>query len=238
MQLEADNLTVSYYGDIYILNDVSIRAAKGRLTSLIGPNGAGKSTLLKTLFGYLTPKAGRVRLNGQDITPLSPYERVVAGLAYIAQEHAVFPAMTVQENLELGAWTFRRQRAAVQEALERIYTEYPILRERRSIPAGRLSGGEQRMLEIARALMPDPQVLLVDEPTAGLAPLIAGAVYAEIEKLRDQGKTVLLVDQNVREAVPRSDYIYVLELGRVKSEGPAEDMDRDLREIVAAWVQV
>lgn len=238
MRLEGDNLTVSYYGDIYILTDVSFRAGAGDLTCIIGPNGAGKSTLLKTLFGYLTPKTGRVRLDGRDITGLSPYERVVAGLAYIAQEHAVFPTMTVQENLELGAWTFRSERSAVREALERIYDEYPILRERRSVQAGSLSGGEQRMLEIARALMPDPQVLLVDEPTSGLMPLIAGEVYAEVEKLRDQGKTVVLVDQNVREVVPRSDYIYVLELGKVKSEGPAADMSRDLRQIVASWVQV
>lgn len=238
MQLEADNLTVSYYGDIYILIDVSIRAGEGSLTCIIGPNGAGKSTLLKTLFGYLTPKTGCVQLDDRDITKLSPYERVGAGLAYIAQEHAVFPSMTVEENLELGAWTFRQQRSAVRAALEHIYDEYPILRERRSVQAGSLSGGEQRMLEIGRALMPDPRVLLVDEPTAGLAPLIAGDVYAEIEKLRDQGKTLVLVDQNVREAVSRSDYIYVLELGKVKSEGPADDMDRNLREIVASWVQV
>ncbi len=238
MQLQADNLTVSYYGDIYILTDVSICAGEGNLTCIIGPNGAGKSTLLKTLFGYLTPKSGRVQLDSQDITRLSPYERVVAGLAYIAQEHAVFPSMTVEENLELGAWTFRRNRRAVRAALERIYEEYPILRERRSVQAGSLSGGEQRMLEIARALMPDPQVLLVDEPTAGLAPLVAHEVYTEIEKLRDQGKTVVLVDQNIREAVPRSDYIYVLELGKVKSEGPAGAMDQKLREIVASWVQI
>lgn len=238
MQLEAYDLTVSYYADIYILQNVSIQASEGALTCIIGPNGAGKSTLLKTLFGYLTPRTGRVQLDGRDITALTPYERVVAGLAYIAQEHAVFPSMTVEENLELGAWTFRQQRSAVRAALERIYDEYPILRERRAVPAGSLSGGEQRMLEIARALMPDPQVLLVDEPTAGLAPLIAREVYSEIEKLRDQGKTVVLVDQNVREAVPRSDYIYVFELGKVKSEGPAGAMDQKLREIVASWVRV
>jgi len=238
MRLEARSLTVSYYGDIYVLNDVSVHADEGRITTHIGPNGAGKSTLLKTIFGYLKPRRGQVFLNGQDITQRSPYERVAAGLAYIAQEHAVFPSMTVQENLELGAWIFRRDRQAVQEALERIYERYPILRERRDVAAGSLSGGEQRMLEIGRALMPDPQVILVDEPTAGLAPLIAHTIYDEIEKLRDQGKTVLLVDQNVREAVPRSDYIYVLELGRVKSEGPAEKMGQDLRAIVAAWVRV
>lgn len=238
VQLEADNLTVSYYGDIYVLTGVSITASDGQLTCLIGPNGAGKSTLLKTLFGYLKPKSGRVRLDGRDISDLTPYERVVAGIAYIAQEHAVFPSMTVAENLDLGGWTFRNDRTAVADALERIYTTYPILRERRRVPAGRLSGGEQRMLEIARALMPDPQVLLVDEPTAGLAPLIAGNIYTEVEKLAAEGRTVILVDQNVREAVPRSDYIYVLELGEVKLEGPAEDMGRDLRQIVASWVQV
>lgn len=237
MQLEARDLTVSYYGDIYVLNDVSILAAEGRITTLIGPNGAGKSTLLKTVFGYLKPRRGQVFLDGQEITQRSPYDRVVAGLAYIAQEHAVFPSMTVQENLELGAWIFRRDRQAVQEALARIFERYPILWERRGVAAGSLSGGEQRMLEIGRALMPDPQVVLVDEPIAGLAPLVAHAIYEEIEKLRDQGKTVLLVDQNVREAVPRSDYIYVLELGQVKSEGPAAEMGQDLRAIVAAWVR-
>lgn len=238
MQLKGLNLTVSYYGDIFVLNDVSVEAPVGDLTCIIGPNGAGKSTLLKTLFGYLTPATGRVQLDDRDITDLTPYERVVAGIAYIAQEHAVFPSMTVQENLELGAWTFRDRKPAVRAALDRIYAEYPILKERRSVQAGSLSGGEQRMLEIARALMPDPQILLVDEPTAGLAPLIAQNIYAEVAKLRDAGKTILLVDQNVREAVPRSDYIYVLELGQVKSQGPAEDMGRDLRQIVASWVQV
>lgn len=238
MQLEAENVTVSYYGDIYVLTGVSMEALDGRLTCLIGPNGAGKSTLLKTLFGYLKPKAGRIRLNGRDITSLTPFERVVAGIAYIAQEHAVFPSMTVAENLELGAWTFRDDKPAVADALERIYDTYPILRERRRVAAGRLSGGEQRMLEIARALMPDPQVLLVDEPTAGLAPLIAENIYIEVEKLADEGRTVILVDQNIREAVPRSDYIYVLELGEVKLEGPAGNMGRNLRQIVASWVQM
>lgn len=238
MSVEAQGLTVSYYGDIFVLIDVSIRAEPGQLTCLIGPNGAGKSTLLKSIFGYLRPKRGRVLLDGRDITDLSPYQRVARGIGYIAQDHAVFPGMTVQENLDLGAWTFRHRREDVRMALDRVYSVYPILKERRHVKAVNLSGGEQRMLEIGRALMPDPSVLLIDEPTAGLAPLIAGEIYHEVEKLRDRGKTILLVDQNIREAVPRADYLYIMELGQVKSHGRVDQMERDLREVVASWLRV
>lgn len=238
MQIRGEKLTVAYYADIHVLLDVSVEAAEGKITCVIGPNGSGKSTLLKTLFGYLTPRSGSVWLDGTDITTLAAQNRMQLGIGYVDQLHTVFPEMSVDENLELGAWTFRRDHGRVTEAKDRIYEQYPILASRREANAGLLSGGEQRMLEIGRVLMPDPSLILMDEPSAGLSPKITEEVYDDVERLKSSGKTVMLVDQNLNSAVPRSDYLYVMELGQVSDHGPTDRLGDDIRQIVSDWLSV
>lgn len=238
MRIRGEDLTVAYYADIHVLLDVTVEARENQITCVIGPNGAGKSTLLKTIFGYLTPRSGRVYLAERDITDLQAQERMKLGIGYVDQLHSVFPEMSVDENLELGAWTFRRDKQRIAEAKERVYQQYPALAARREIHAGLMSGGEQRMLEIARVLMPDPSLILLDEPSAGLAPKITEEIYDEIVRLKEIGKTMLLVDQNLNSAVPRSDYLYVMELGEVSAQGPADELGEDLRQIVSDWLSV
>jgi branched-chain amino acid transport system ATP-binding protein len=238
MLIRCENLTVAYYADIHILQNVSIEAEENRITCVIGPNGAGKSTLLKTLFGYLVPRSGRVRLDGRDITALPAQDRMRMGIGYVDQLHSVFPEMSVDENLELGAWIFRREHTRIEEAKNRVYEQYPVLSERRLVSAGLLSGGEQRMLEIARILMPDPSLILLDEPSAGLSPKITEEIYDDILRLKEIGKTILLVDQNLRSAVPRSDYLYVMELGEISAHGATDEVGDDLRTIVSRWLAV
>lgn len=238
MLIRGEGLTVAYYADIHILLNLSMKADENRITCVIGPNGAGKSTLLKTLFGYLVPRSGKVYLDGNEITKLPAQDRMQMGIGYVDQMHSVFPEMSVDENLELGAWTFRRDQARIEEAKERVYSQYPVLSDRRLIQAGLLSGGEQRMLEIARILMPDPSLILLDEPSAGLAPKITEEIYDDIIRLKETGKTILLVDQNLRSAVPRSDYLYVMELGEISAHGPTDQVGDDLRTIVSHWLSV
>jgi branched-chain amino acid transport system ATP-binding protein len=238
MQIRGEDLTVAYYADIHVLRDVSIEAPEGLITCVIGPNGAGKSTLLKALFGYLSPRSGTVWLDGEDITSLAAQDRMRLGIGYVDQLHSVFPEMSVDENLELGAWIFRRDRSRVAAARERIYEQYRVLADRRDVHAGLLSGGEQRMLEIARVLMTDPSLVLMDEPSAGLSPKITEEIYDEIVRLKDIGKTVLLVDQNLNSAVPRSDYLYVMELGQITDHGPTGRLGDDIRRIVSSWLSV
>lgn len=238
MPIRGENLTVAYYGDIHVLRDVTVEAQDGLVTCVIGPNGAGKSTLLKTLFGYLSPREGKVLLDGQDISRLEAQERMRLGIGYVDQLHSVFPEMSVDENLELGAWVFRRDGRRVREAKQRVYEHYPALAERRRLNAGALSGGQQRMLEIARILMADPAIILLDEPSAGLAPKIAEDVYQDVRRLKELGKTIVLVDQNLNQAVPTSDYLYVMELGEVSGHGPTDELGEDLRQIVSSWLSV
>jgi len=238
MQIRGEDLTVAYYADIHVLLEVSIEAPENMITCVIGPNGAGKSTLLKTLFGYLVPRSGKVYLDGRDITALPAQDRMSLGIGYVDQLHSVFPEMSVDENLQLGAWTFRRDRERIGEAKDRVYEQYPVLAERRKVHAGLMSGGEQRMLEIARVLMPDPSLILMDEPSAGLSPKITEEIYGQISRLKEIGKTVLLVDQNLHSAVPRSDYLYVMELGEISAHGPTAELGDDLRAIVSDWLSV
>lgn len=238
MRIRGEDLTVAYYADIHVLFEVTVEAPEHMITCVIGPNGAGKSTLLKTIFGYLTPRSGRVYLDERDITDLAAQDRMRLGIGYVDQLHSVFPEMSVDENLELGAWTFRSDKHRIAEAKERVYQQYPALAARRGIHAGLMSGGEQRMLEIARVLMPDPSLILLDEPSAGLSPKITEEIYDEITRLKEIGKTLLLVDQNLNSAVPRSDYLYVMELGRVSAHGPTAELGENLRRIVADWLSV
>lgn len=197
-----------------IVHGVSIEVRRGEIVCIIGPNGSGKSTLLKALYGFLRPMAGRVLLLGEDVTALSPQERLAMGAAYVPQGRSVFPLMTVLENLELGAFLQPRR---AQEAVERVFTIFPRLAERRRQQAGTMSGGEQRMLEIGRALMLDPQMLLLDEPSAGLSPAFAKTTFETVQRLNeDHGVTVLMIEQNAREGLQLADRGYVLESGKLR----------------------
>ena len=231
--LELRDLSVGYYRDLNILSDLHIIARRGQITTILGANGVGKSTALKAAFGFLAPNKGDVVLDGQSIIDIPPYRKINEGLAYIPQQPGVFKDMTVEENLELGAWTFRRDRKQIRRKIEANYDRFPVLRDKRKQAAGELSGGQQRMVEIGRTLMAEPKMLLVDEPTAGLSKMLAAEVYKMLTDLRDDGLTILLVDQEIRQALKIADHVYVLELGRNKFEGPASDFT-DLEK--AFWV--
>lgn len=234
--LALEEVVAGYYPEQRVLNGVSLAAARGRVTVVLGPNGSGKSTALRVLYGLVTPVRGRVLLEGRDITRVPVHERVRLGMGFLPQGRSVFPALTVHENLELGAWALPA--AERPQAVARIYDRYPMLRDWRHKPAGSLSGGQQRTVEIARMMITDPQVILLDEPSAGLAPVVADWVYQEVARLRDEGRTVLLVDQNVRAAVELADYIYTLEFGRKQLEGGREEFQSRLADVVRAWLRV
>jgi branched-chain amino acid transport system ATP-binding protein len=231
--LEIDDLYVGYYKDLNILQGVSLIARTSQITAVLGPNGVGKSTLLKSIFGFVKPQGGEIRFAGQNIVGTPAHHLVDLGISYIPQHQSVFPQMTVEENLELGAWSFRHDSDRIREKIEANYERFPILRERRRSPAGELSGGMQRMVEVGRVMMTDPKLILVDEPTAGLALMLAREIYQLLVSLKEEGVTILLVDQNIRQAIEISDYVYVLELGRNRHEGPRAEFD-DLKK--ALWL--
>lgn len=232
--LEIHDLYVGYYRDLNILQGVNLTAQEGTITTVLGANGVGKSTLLKAVYGFLRPNEGEILLEGKPIIDVPTHERIDMGIAYIPQQPGVFRWMSVEENLELGAWTYRNDKARIAAKLEENYERFPALRDRRKSNAGELSGGMQRMVEIGRTLMTNPKVILVDEPTAGLAKLLSEEVYQMLVDLRDKENiTILLVDQEIRSALKIADYVYVLELGRNKFDGPAGDFT-DLEK--AFWV--
>ena len=231
---EVKNLYVGYYKDLNIIQDLSIKVRPNQITAVLGANGVGKSTALKAMFGFLRPNAGEVLLEGESIIDIPAYKRILKGLAYIPQQPGVFKDMSVQENLELGGWTFRRDMKQVREKIEMNYRRFPVLREKHKQITGELSGGQQRMVEIGRTLMSEPKVLLVDEPTSGLSKMLAEEIYKMLVDLRDkEGLTILIVDQEIRQALKIADYVYVLELGKNKFEGKPSDFD-DLEK--AFWV--
>jgi len=232
--LEARDLYVGYYKDLNILQGVSLTAQAEKITAVLGANGVGKSTLLKAIYGFLRPNSGEVLLEGRSVVGTPTYELINQGISYIPQQPGVFRWMSVEENLTMGAWAFRRDKARMERKLEENYERFPILKDRRKSPAGELSGGMQRMVEVGRTLMTNPKVILVDEPTAGLAKLLAEEIYQMLVDLRDkEGMTIILVDQAIRQALKIADYVYVLELGRNKFEGPVEEFT-DLKK--ALWV--
>ena len=232
--LAVNDLYVGYYRDLNILQGVAMQAEGGKITTVLGANGVGKSTLLKAIYGFLRPNQGQIRLGDEDIINVPTHERINMGISYIPQQPGVFRFMSVEENLELGAWTFKNDKSRIKRKLEENYDRFPDLAPRRRSNAGELSGGMQRMVEIGRTLMTDPKLILVDEPTAGLAKLLSEEVYQMLVDLRDRdGLTILLVDQEIRSALKIADYVYVLELGRNKFQGPAEEFT-DLEK--AFWV--
>lgn len=231
--IEIQELHVGYHKDLNILQGVSLTAETGKITTVLGANGVGKSTLLKAIYGFLKPRAGKILLEGQEISGVASHEMIDLGVSYIPQHSSVFPHMSVEDNLKLGAWTFRKDKARIERKLEENYERFPDLRRRRRDNAGVLSGGMQRMVEVGRTLMTEPKVILVDEPTAGLAKLLSADVYRMLAGLRDQERlTIILVDQEIRQALKIADYVYVLELGRNRVDGPAKEFT-DLKK--ALW---
>lgn len=223
--LEVDNIH-TYYGNIHALKGVSVTVNEGEVVTLIGSNGAGKSTTLKTISGLLKPRVGAVRLNGADMTPHPPHAIAGMGIAQVPEGRRCFASLTVEENLEMGAFT-RNDRSGIRADMERMYTLFPRLRERRNQVSGTLSGGEQQMLAMGRALMAKPRILLMDEPSMGLAPVLVDQVFATIQQLHEQGTTILLVEQNARMALQVADRGYVLQTGEIVTSGTGADLQND-----------
>jgi branched-chain amino acid transport system ATP-binding protein len=223
--LVAEGLTAGY-GRMDILHDVSLAVDVNEIVSIIGPNGAGKSTAFKTIVGLVHPRQGRVVFNGADITGLRPDLVLPRGLAYVPQGRIVFPQMTVLENLEMGAY-IERDPARVAAALGQVYALFPILAERRKQQAGTMSGGEQQMVAIARALMTTPKLILLDEPSLGLSPKFVSLIFDKLVDMRQAGYTLMLVEQNATRALAIADRAYVLELGRNRFEGPGRRLLAD-----------
>jgi len=236
MTLEVKSITSGYLKEVPILKDVNVVAKEGALTGIIGPNGAGKSTLLKTIYGYLRPSQGDVLHHGQSIKGHKPDQMLGQGIAHLIQGHSVFPAMTVEENLELGGWIIKNDRRALDKALDEVYENYPVLKNKRKLVAGSLSGGEQRTLEIARLTMTQPRTILIDEPSVGLMPKLVDRVYDEIVNLKELGYTILIVDQKVHKCVDVVDYIYVLRLGENSHHGPKEEFVDTIEDIIREWI--
>ena len=208
--LEATDIT-SGYSKLDILKQVDIRVREGEIVSIIGPNGAGKSTLLKTIFGLLTPRQGRVTLRDKDITGLSPFKIVKEGISYVPQVDNIFPTLTIEENLEMGAFI---RKDDFSSRLAEIYDLFPMLAERKRQKAGQLSGGQRQMVAMGRALMLDPHVLLLDEPSAGLAPNLAAMIFEKINAINKTGVSIIIVEQNAREALKMAHHGYVLAMGK------------------------
>jgi branched-chain amino acid transport system ATP-binding protein len=231
--LEVDRLTVSY-GRVEAVRGVSFQAAPGSLVTLVGANGAGKSSVINAVSGMLRPSGGRITFRGEDVTRTPAHKLVRRGLVQVPEGRQILATLTIEENVLLGAW--HRGGAAAGD-IDAVYDRFPVLAQRRALPAGTLSGGEQQMLAIARALVAAPSVMLMDEPSMGLAPKIVDEVFRVIEEIRASGTTVVLVEQNARRALRAADQGYVLQSGEVVSSGPAADLLADER-IIQAYLGV
>lgn len=220
VMLKVENLSVNY-GHIEALRNVSVEVLKGQICSIIGANGAGKSTLLKTISGLVKPLEGKIYFEGEEL-PKKPYKVVKKGVIHVPEGRRTFSGLTIEDNLLVGAYSTDKK--GIKEDLERQYEMFPILKERRNQFAGTLSGGEQQMLAVCRGLMSHPRILLLDEPSMGLAPIIVNQIYDLIQKIKDSGITILLVEQNAKKALSICDYAYVLENGRIKLKGSGEEL--------------
>jgi branched-chain amino acid transport system ATP-binding protein len=220
--LEIENLSAAY-GMVQILRDVTFKVDEKEIVSIIGPNGAGKTTLVKTIMGFLQPKTGSIKFKGEDISKLPPYERVKRGLTMIPEGREIFPRMTVEENLLLGAYTIKDKKI-VKKNKEKVYEIFPVLKKKEKSLAQTLSGGEQQMLVICRSLMSNPQLLILDEPSLGLAPIIVEKVLDTVRTINDEGVTVLLVEQNIHDSLNVANRGYVLEQGKIILEGKSREL--------------
>ncbi|RLA87244.1 MAG: ABC transporter ATP-binding protein [Deltaproteobacteria bacterium] len=219
--LEVEGLRAGYTEEVDILNGVSVQVGEGEIVAIIGPNGAGKSTLLKAIFGLLRPREGKVTFSGEDITGAAPEVIVRKGMSYVPQVQNVFTSLTVQENLEMGAFV---REDDFSDRLEALYRMFPDLERKKGERVGRLSGGQRQMVALARALMLDPKLLLLDEPSAGLSPAMVSVVFEKIREIKGAGVAILIVEQNAKEALRLSDRAYVLAMGRNVLSGPGEEL--------------
>lgn len=223
--LSTQGIVAGYTPEVDILNGIDMEVHEGEIVTIVGPNGAGKSTLMKAIFGLLTPREGTVRLAGEEITGKAPHSVTRKGVSYVPQLDNIFPSLSVRENLELGAIAGGGD--GVDARIDRMYELFPRLGERRAQAAGTMSGGERQMVAMARALMPDPQLVLVDEPSAGLAPAFVDAIFEKLVEINDAGVTILMVEQNAKRALTMSDRGYVLDLGKSRFTGPGKDLIAD-----------
>lgn len=214
------------YGDVQVLRDVSLQVPTGTLVALVGANSAGKTTTIRTISGLLRPTAGQILFDGERIDRLEPDAIVARGIVQVPEGRRIFPSLTVRENLEMGSF-FARAKKHRKENLERMFNLFPVLLEKEAEPAGKLSGGQQQMLAIARALMAMPKVLMLDEPSLGLAPIIVQSIFETIRQIKDEGVTIFLVEQNVNVALALADQAYVLENGRIVMSGTGEELASD-----------
>ncbi len=230
MRLEIKDIHV-FYGKIEAIKGITVTVNQGEIVTLIGANGAGKTTMLKTISGLRNISSGQILFDGQDISKLPPHERTALGISQAPEGRGIFPGMTVLENLEIGKYFRKERRSEMAEDLEKVYHLFPRLKERASQAGGTLSGGEQQMLAIGRALMARPKVLLLDEPSMGLAPLMIANIFRIITEINQTGTTILLVEQNAQQALQRAHRAYVLETGHVVKEAKASDLlnDPDVR---------
>ena len=212
-----------YYGAIHALKGISFRVDKGEIVTLIGSNGAGKSTSLKTISGLLRPKSGKITFNGENLAVVAPQSIVAKGISQVPEGRRIFANMTVMENLDMGAF-LRKDKAGIKKDLERVFQLFPRLKERSSQVAGTLSGGEQQMLAMGRALMSKPQLLLLDEPSMGLAPILVKQIFSIIKEINESGTTVLLVEQNANMALSIANRAYVLETGKIVLSGDSKEL--------------
>jgi branched-chain amino acid transport system ATP-binding protein len=231
--LEVENLHVSY-GAIVALRGISFQVQVGQVVSLIGANGAGKSTTINTLSGLIKPRKGAIRFDGHDLAGWRVDRVAQQGLIQVPEGRQIIATLTVQENLEMGAY-LRKDQDAVRRDIEAVFERFPRLQERRRQKAGSLSGGEQQMLAVGRALLASPRLLMLDEPSMGLAPLLVNEIFEIIRSIKDEGKTILLVEQNARKALEIADYAYVLERGQIVHAGPAADLRQD-QAIIKAYL--
>jgi branched-chain amino acid transport system ATP-binding protein len=225
--LELQNL-YGGYGRMTILNGVSFTIPEGSITTMIGPNGAGKSTVFKAIFGLLNIHSGSIRFNGEDITGLKPAQLIAKGVSYVPQGRNIVPHLSVEHNLELGGITAADQ-SIIKRRIDEVFTQFPILREKRKQHAITLSGGQQKQLEVARSLLLDPKLILIDEPSIGLSPQLVQEVFRTLIRLRDSGVTILMVEQNARSALAISDFGIVLELGQMRMQDKASELLSDPR---------
>lgn len=223
----------TYYGKIQALKNISLEVKEGQVVTLLGANGAGKTTTMKTISGLLKPKHGKVEFLGENITGLRPDQLLKKGIALVPEGRAILSSMTVMENLEMGA--YHRNDKEIKKDIEAVMEQFPILQERKEQLGGTLSGGQQQMLAIARALLSKPKLLLLDEPSMGLAPIIVSDIFKLIREIKNSGTTVLLVEQNAKQALKVADYGYVMETGKVIINGDAKDLLEDPR-IVEAYL--
>ena len=221
--LVVEDLVAGYVPEVDVLSGVDMTVNEGEIVTVIGPNGAGKSTLIKSIFGLLPPRRGRVMLRKEDLTGLAPHSITRRGMSYVPQLDNIFQSLTVEENLEMGAL----ERGRAQERIEAMYEVFPRLGERRTQAAGTMSGGERQMLAMARAMIPEPQVLLLDEPSAGLAPAFVEAIFEKVKEINGHGVTIVMVEQNATRALGMSNRGYVLDLGQNRFEGPGKELLAD-----------